>query len=69
MLKIRKDGVEKIVTSGVFENLFKDMGYEIVNEKSVEKVATPDKEVAPKTEIKVELPKSEEPKSNKKVNK
>lgn len=68
MLKIRKDGVERIVTSGVFENLFKDLGYEIVNEKSVEKVATPVKEVAPKTDIKIEIHK-EEPKTDKKASK
>ena len=43
MIKIRKDGVEKIVTSGVYENLFKDLGYEIVDEKSVKKVVEPEK--------------------------
>ncbi len=49
MLKIRKDGVERIVTSGVYENLFKGLGYEIVNEKSVEKVIEPE-EVEIKTD-------------------
>lgn len=54
MLKIRKDNIEKIVTIGCFENLYKDMGYEIVNES---KNATVENTVA---EARVEEVKQEE---------
>lgn len=54
MLKIRKDNIEKIVTIGCFENLYKDMGYEIVNES---KNATVENTVA---EARIEEVKQEE---------
>lgn len=46
MLKIRKDGLEYIVTQGTYDNLYKGMGFEIVS-GGAEKKATPIKEVAP----------------------
>lgn len=58
MLKIRKDNIEKIVTIGCFENLYKDMGYEIVNES---KNATVENTVA---EARVEEVKQEENTNN-----
>lgn len=45
MLKIRKDGLEYIVTQGAYDNLYKGMGFEIVS-GGAEKKATPIKEVA-----------------------
>ena len=55
MLKIRKNGDEKIVTSGAFKDLYEGLGYEIISEKKVvEKVAAPVKEVAPETIEKTE---------------
>lgn len=45
MLKIRKDGLEYIVTQGAYENLYKGMGFQIVS-GGAEKKATPIKEVA-----------------------
>lgn len=48
MLRIRKDDIEKIVTTGAYEDLYKSMGYEIVPEKNeVKKVAEPAKVTAP----------------------
>lgn len=38
MLKIRKDGTEIIVSEGAFENLYKSMGFEVVNEKAQKSV-------------------------------
>lgn len=32
MIKIIKDDDEKIVTFGAYENMYKDMGYEIIND-------------------------------------
>lgn len=46
MLKIKKDNVEKIVTAGAYEDLYKGMGYEIVSGKQVESKAAPVKDVA-----------------------
>lgn len=48
MLKIRKDNNEMSVTSGAFENLYKGMGYEIVEET---KKATTEEVVAPQPTI------------------
>ena len=61
MLKIRKDGVEKIVTSGAFEDLYKGLGYEIVPETSAKKVEEPVK--APQPEVEVKEEKTEKPKT------
>lgn len=33
MLKIQKNGNVKVVTKGAYENLYKDMGYEIITDK------------------------------------
>lgn len=34
MIKIKKDNDEKIVTKGVYENVFKRLGYELVDTKA-----------------------------------
>lgn len=34
MIKIKKDNDEKLVTRGVYENVFKRLGYELVDEKT-----------------------------------
>lgn len=55
MIKIRKDNVEKLVTRGLYEELFEAMGYEIVNEAKKKNnyntktadVADDDKELEP----------------------
>lgn len=56
MLKIRKDNIEKIVTVGCFNNLYKDMGYEIVNE-SGKTTVEPKKETTVVPETPIEEPK------------
>lgn len=32
MIRIRKDNNEKVVTKGAYENLYKSLGYDIINE-------------------------------------
>lgn len=46
MLTIKKDNVEKIVTAGAYEDLYKAMGYEVVGGNKVESKAAPVKDVA-----------------------
>lgn len=46
MLKIKKDNVEKIVTAGAYENLYKSMGYEVIGGNKTEPKAAPAKDVA-----------------------
>lgn len=56
MIKIRKGNIEKIVTKGLYEELYESMGYEVVDSKKqaktsvtdnkgdVEKIQEPEKE-------------------------
>lgn len=46
MLRIKKDNVEKIVPSGLYDDLYKGMGYEIVGGDKVAPKAAPEKVAA-----------------------
>jgi hypothetical protein len=62
MLKIKNGKVEKIVTKGAYENMYKAMGFEIVGDKKINKEVKEVKEVKeakvvePIVEEKVEEP-------------
>lgn len=69
MLKIKKDNVEKIVPSGLYEDLYKGMGYEVVGGNKVESKAAPEKVVASDEPKSTEEPKPTFTKNDKKVDK
>lgn len=61
MLKIKKNNVEKIVSAGAYENLYKSMGYEIVSEGKKDAPAKVEAPSKPTTQ-----PEEQEPKEDKK---
>lgn len=59
MLKITNGSIEKLVTKGAYENMYKAMGFEIVGNKKINKEVKEAKEakiVKPIVEEKVEEP-------------
>lgn len=59
MLKIKNGNIEKLVTKGAYENMYKAMGFEIVGDKKINKEVKEVKEakiVEPIVEEKVEEP-------------
>lgn len=42
MIKIRKGNIEKIVTKGLYEELYENMGYEVVDSKKQAKTSVTD---------------------------